>query len=64
MAGFSFDNGPPDEAVLGRFAKDDVYQRWLRGRQIALLADAVCARDDVPAPGDVDLTLWAPFLAA
>jgi len=52
------------QAVLGRFAKDDVYQRWRRGRQIALLADAVCARDDVPAPGDVDLTLWAPFLAA
>ena len=51
-------------AVLGRFAKDDVYQRWLRTRETALLADAVCARDDVPAPGDVDLTLWAPFLGA
>jgi hypothetical protein len=51
-------------AVLGRFAKDDVYQRWLRTRENALLGDAVCARDDVPAPGDVDLTLWAPFLGA
>ena len=51
-------------AVLGRFAKDDVYQRWLRARETSLLADAVCARDDVPAPGDVDLTLWAPFLGA
>ena len=51
-------------AVLGRFAKDDVYQRWLRARETALLGDAVCARDDVPAPGDVDLTLWAPFLGA
>jgi hypothetical protein len=48
--------------VLGRFAKDDVYQRWLRARQATQLADAVCARDDLPAPGDVDLTLWAPFL--
>ena len=44
-------------AVLGRFAKDDVYQHWLRARQTALLGDAVCARDDVPAAGDVDLTL-------
>jgi hypothetical protein len=50
--------------VLGRFAKDDVYQRWLRTREAALLGDAVCARDDLPAPGDVDLTLWAPFLGA
>jgi hypothetical protein len=51
-------------AVLGRFAKDDVYQRWLRARETSLLGDAVCARDDVPVPGDVDLTLWAPFLGA
>ena len=50
--------------VLGRFAKDDVYQRWLRSRQAVQLAGAVCARDDLPAPGDVDLTLWAPFLGA
>jgi hypothetical protein len=48
--------------VLGRFAKDDVYQRWLRTRENALLAQAVCARDDVPAKGDVDLTAWLPFL--
>ncbi len=50
--------------VLGRFAKDDVYQRWLRTRETSLVGDAVCARDDVPATGDVDLTLWAPFLGA
>jgi hypothetical protein len=50
--------------VLGRFAKDAVYQRWLRAQQASQLAGAVCARDLVPAPGDVDLTLWAPFLGA
>jgi hypothetical protein len=50
--------------VLGRFAKDAVYQRWLRAQQGTQLADAVCARDLLPAPGDVDLTLWAPFLGA
>jgi hypothetical protein len=52
------------QAVLGRFAKDNVYQHWLRAREAALLANAVCAKDDVPAAGDVDLTLWAPFLSA
>ena len=48
--------------VLGRFAKDAVYQRWLRSREGSLLGDAVCARDDLPAKGDVDLTAWVPFL--
>jgi hypothetical protein len=50
--------------VLGRFAKDDVYDSWLRSQQTSMLADAVCARDAVPARGDVDLTAWAPFLGA
>ena len=50
--------------VLGRFAKDDVYDRWLRAQQSTLLSNAVCARDAVPARGDVDLTAWAPFLGA
>lgn len=50
--------------VLGRFAKDDVYERWLHAQETTLLAGAVCARDEVPAPGDVDLGAWAPFLGA
>jgi hypothetical protein len=50
--------------VLGRFAKDAVYQRWLVARENVLLGKAVCARDDVPAKGDVDLTAWAPFLGS
>ena len=49
-------------AVLGRFARADVYERWLSSRQGELLATAVCARDALPVKGDVDLTLWAPFL--
>jgi hypothetical protein len=59
---------PPTEArgvaraVLGRFARADVYERWLSSRQGELLATAVCARDALPVKGDVDLTLWAPFL--
>jgi hypothetical protein len=48
--------------VLGRFAKDAVYERWLHARETALLAKAVCARDDLPATADVDLASWLPFL--
>ena len=50
--------------VLGRFATLDVYERWLRAREIHLLANAVCIRDAVPARGDVDLSAWVPFLGA
>ena len=48
--------------VLGRFARDDVYQGWVAAQQGRLLATAVCARDALPVKGDVDLTAWAPFL--
>ena len=50
--------------VLGRFAKLDVYERWLKTREIRLLAEAVCVRDAVPTRGDVDLSAWVPFLGA
>ena len=59
---------PPADAravargVLGRFARDDVYERWLNREESSLLASAVCARDALPARGDVDLAAWAPFL--
>ncbi len=59
---------PPADAravargVLGRFARDDVYERWLNREESTLLASAVCTRDALPARGDVDLTAWAPFL--
>jgi hypothetical protein len=48
--------------VLGRFAKLAVYERWLRAQQLHLLQAAVCTRDLVPAPGDVDLAAWVTFL--
>jgi len=48
--------------VLGRFAKDAVYSTWLRAQEATFLGDAVCARDDVPARAEVDLTAWATFL--
>jgi hypothetical protein len=48
--------------ILGRFARDDVFQSWLRGQESKLLGSAVCARDELPAEADVDLTAWLPFL--
>lgn len=48
--------------VLGRFAKDAVYSGWLRRQEAGLLANAVCAGDNVPAQADVDLTALLPFL--
>jgi hypothetical protein len=50
--------------VLGRFAKDAVYQRWLKGQENALLSTAICAGDNLPVPGDVDLAAWATFLGS
>lgn len=50
--------------ALGRFAKSEVYERWLRTREINLLAAAVCVRDALPEQGDVDLSAWVPFLGA
>ena len=48
--------------VLDHFARDAVYDGWLRTQETALLGNAVCIRDDLPATGDVDLTAWVPFL--
>ena len=48
--------------VLDRFARDDVFQSWLRGQEGKLLGSAVCARDNLPSAADVDLTAWVPFL--
>jgi hypothetical protein len=50
--------------VLGRFARDEVYERWLSAQQASLLASAVCVRDRLPVNADVDLTAFAPFLGA
>jgi hypothetical protein len=50
--------------VLGRFARDSVFQHWLRAQESTLLGNAVCVRDDLPAKADVDLTAFVPFLGS
>jgi hypothetical protein len=39
-----------------------VFQSWLRGQEVKAIGSAVCARDELPAEADVDLTAWLPFL--
>jgi hypothetical protein len=48
--------------VLGRFARDDLFAGWLVQQEARVLSAAICLRDNLPAPGDVDLTAWAPYL--
>ena len=48
--------------LLGRFAKQAVYDRWLQAQEIAVLKSAACTRDLVPTKGDVDLTAFVAFL--
>jgi hypothetical protein len=48
--------------LLGRFAKDQVYAGWLGKQEAALLDKATCSGDQLPAPGDVGLGAFVPFL--
>ncbi len=47
-------------AALRSFAQADSYRRWLVGVEAPLLDEAVCAHDDLPQQGEVDL---APYVA-
>ena len=42
--------------------RTDVYDRLAAHAGGRSAREAVCARDDLPATGDVDLTAWPPFL--
>jgi hypothetical protein len=45
-------------AALRTFAQADAYRRWLATNEAPLLEKALCARDDLPPPGEVDLSLY------
>jgi len=51
---------PSIVAALRAFAQADAYRRWLVRAETPLLAEAICARDDLPLQGEVDL---APYVA-
>jgi len=50
--------------ALKELARADRYDSWLRGRERALVEQAVCRRDAQPQLGLVPLTDYLPFLAA
>jgi hypothetical protein len=54
---------PAISAALTAFARGEAFERWTAGRQTAMLAETTCLRDDMPAPGPVDLSTFLPFLS-
>jgi hypothetical protein len=53
---------PAIRAALRSFAKGDAFEHWTVARQRSFLDNAICARDDLPQPGAIDLTQYLPFL--
>ena len=54
---------PAISAALTAFARGEAFERWTAGRQTYMLGLTTCARDDMPAPGPVDLATFLPFLS-
>jgi hypothetical protein len=54
---------PAISAALTAFARGEAFERWTARRQTAMLAETTCVRDDMPAPGPVDLSTFLPFLS-
>jgi hypothetical protein len=50
--------------ALDRLERADLYGSWLANEEKVQLAGAICLGDNVPAPGETDLSAFAPFLAA
>jgi hypothetical protein len=48
--------------ALREFARGEAFERWSESRQNGALAATVCVRDELPAPGAVELTTYLPFL--
>lgn len=50
-------------SALRTFERGTAYEQWTQNLQTQALADTICARDDLPAPGSVELSTYLPFLA-
>jgi hypothetical protein len=50
-------------AALEAFARGAAYERWSAAKQDSARKRAVCARDDLPSAGAVDLSTFLPFLS-
>jgi hypothetical protein len=53
---------PAIVAALEQFARGEAYEHWTEILQQRALDTAVCAQDDLPQPGAVELSTWLPFL--
>jgi hypothetical protein len=49
-------------AALRGFERGAAFEQWTVSRQRSALNGAICARDDLPQPGAVDLTAYLQFL--
>lgn len=54
---------PAIRSALASFSRGEAFERWLRGRQKEELRTATCRRDELPAPGFVELSTLLPFLS-
>jgi hypothetical protein len=54
---------PAIRAALAQLARNDAFDSWLLAREQGALARAVCWRDQLPAPGVLDVSSFLPFLA-
>jgi hypothetical protein len=54
---------PAIAGAIRSFARGAAYERWTTIHQKDTLASAICAGDDLPQPGVVDLTTYLPFLS-
>ena len=53
---------PAIVAALRHFARGEAFERWTESVQNRDLDSTVCARDDLPQPGAVELSTYLPFL--
>jgi hypothetical protein len=53
---------PAIVTALRVFARGEAFERWTESLQTKNLATTVCARDDLPQPGAVELSTYLPFL--
>jgi hypothetical protein len=54
---------PAISAALSAFARGEAYERWTVARQVGALSRTTCVRDDLPAPGALELSTFLPFLS-
>jgi hypothetical protein len=53
---------PAIVAALRSFSRGESFERWTESVQTKNLASTVCARDDLPQPGAIELSTYLPFL--